>query len=421
MSDLFDKTRRSFLLKSLLGSTGMLLPTKALSFTNAGFTTNDIPKGNSDREWRKVRSKFILKSNVTYMNNASLGMPPKLVVNAVSNGYTSISEEPLIGKRELQKKIRSKTLPALARMFDVYKDDIVLTRNASEALFLQAMGVELKTGDEILVTSQEHPAGSRPWMYRKNRDNIIIKNVFIPSPLTSKKDTVNRIIKEITPKTKALSFCHITRGGHLYPVKEICNEARKRNVLSLVDGAQAVGQFPISITDLGCDAYAASLHKWILAPSGTGFLYIQKESRKRIRTLFDPDFLAENPSYDPPGTKDLPLRAAIYEAVNFVQTIGLEKVNKRCRYLSNYLKQGLANFNDVKILSGADGEVSAPGSTIFEKEGLDAVEAVDIVYKKIGTHIDEHQRDGHNAIRISTHVYNTKREIDKLLNTLEMI
>ena len=158
MSDLYDKTRRSFLLKSLLGSTGMLLPTKALSFTNAGSTTNDIPKGNSDREWRKVRSKFILKSNVTYMNNASLGMPPKLVVNAVSNGYTSISEEPLIGKRELQKKIRSKTLPALARMFDVYKDDIVLTRNASEALFLQAMGVELKTGDEILVTSQEHPA-----------------------------------------------------------------------------------------------------------------------------------------------------------------------------------------------------------------------------------------------------------------------
>ena len=132
------------------------------------------------------------------MNNASLGMPPKLVVNAVSNGYTSISEEPLIGKRELQKKIRSKTLPALARMFDVYKDDIVLTRNASEALFLQAMGVELKTGDEILVTSQEHPAGSRPWMYRKNRDNIIIKNVFIPSPLTSKKDTVNRIIKELS-------------------------------------------------------------------------------------------------------------------------------------------------------------------------------------------------------------------------------
>ena len=86
----------------------ILLPTKALSFTNSGFTTNDIPKGNSDREWRKVRSKFILKSNVTYMNNASLGMPPKLVVNAVSNGYTSISEEPLIGKRELQ-KIRSKT------------------------------------------------------------------------------------------------------------------------------------------------------------------------------------------------------------------------------------------------------------------------------------------------------------------------
>ena len=86
MSDHFNKHRRSFILKSLLGSTGMLLPTKALSFTNAGFTTNDIPKGDSDREWRKVRSKFILKANVSYMNNASLGMPPMLVVNAVSNG-----------------------------------------------------------------------------------------------------------------------------------------------------------------------------------------------------------------------------------------------------------------------------------------------------------------------------------------------
>ena len=376
------------------------------------------PVGIDDAGWKNVRSQFILDKGLTYMNNASLGMPPAVVAEAVCKGYEAISKEPLHGKHYLQDNITKEVIPNLAKTFGAKADEIVLTRNASEALHLQAIGLELKRGDEVIITTQEHPAGHRPWMFRKEHEGVRVKEVFIPSPLDSEDDVVSRVEEAISRKTKALSFCHVTRGGHKYPVKKLAAMARGRGLLTLVDGAQAAGQFPINLHDLGCDTYAVSLHKWILAPAGTGFLYVRQHARERIRSAFAPDPTLEAPGFDPPGTKDFPVRAAIGAALDFVNTLGLENIEKRCRSLSDYLKAGLAEIKGVKLLSGHTPEISAPGSTIFEKEGLDAIASVPIMEERIKTHIDEHQRDSHNAIRISTHIYNTKAEIDRLLEAL---
>ena len=376
------------------------------------------PVGIDDAGWKNVRSQFILDKGLTYMNNASLGMPPAVVAEAVCKGYEAISKEPLHGKHDLQDNITKEVIPNLAKTFGAEADEIVLTRNASEALHLQAIGLELKRGDEVIITTQEHPAGHRPWMFRKEHEGVRVKEVFIPSPLDSEDDVVSRVEEAISRKTKALSFCHVTRGGHRYPVKKLAAMARDRGLLTLVDGAQAAGQFPINLHDLGCDTYAVSLHKWILAPAGTGFLYVRQDARKRIRSAFAPDPTLEAPGFDPPGTKDFPVRAAIGAALDFVNTLGLENIENRCRSLSDYLKAGLAEIKGVKLLSGHTPKISAPGSTIFEKEGLDAIASVPMMEERIKTHIDEHQRDSHNAIRISTHVYNTKAEIDKLLEAL---
>jgi len=411
-------SRRSFMKTGLAGALSTVLPSSHVFAKNNNIDSFVAPVGFSDTNWRKVKSQFILKRGVTYMNNASLGMPPAVVVNAVRDGYRSISQEPLHGKHDLQEKISKNVIPGLANMFGASSDEIVLTRNASEALNLQAMGIKLNPGDEVVITTQEHPAGSRPWMYREKHDGVIVKKVFIPSPLISKTDVVDRLSNAISSKTKALSFCHVTRGGHVYPVKEITSMARSKNILSLVDGAQAVGQFPINLHELGCDAYAVSLHKWILAPSGTGFLYVRKDARDHLKSVFSIESTSANPGFGPPGTKDFPVRAAILTALDFVNTIGQENIEKRCRYLSNYLKKGLSQVKGVRILSGANDDISAPGSTIFEKDGLDAMESVPLIEKKIMTHIDEHQRDDHNAIRISTHIYNTTKQIDRLLNAL---
>ena len=376
------------------------------------------PVGIDDAGWKNVRSQFILDKGLTYMNNASLGMPPAVVAEAVCKGYEAISKEPLHGKHDLQDNITKEVIPNLAKTFGAEADEIVLTRNASEALHLQAIGLELKRGDEVIITTQEHPAGHRPWMFRKEHEGVRVKEVFIPSPLDSEDDVVSRVEEAISRKTKALSFCHVTRGGHRYPVKKLVAMARDRGLLTLVDGAQAAGQFPINLHDLGCDTYAVSLHKWILAPAGTGFLYVRQDARKRIRSAFAPDPTLEAPGFDPPGTKDFPVRAAIGAALDFVNTLGLENIENRCRSLSDYLKAGLAEIKGIKLLSGHTPEISAPGSTIFEKEGLDAIASVPMMEERIKTHIDEHQRDSHNAIRISTHVYNTKAEIDRLLEAV---
>ena len=185
----------------------------------------------------------------------------------------------------------------------------------------------------------------------------------------------------VSSKTKAISFCHVTRGGHRYPVKEIADLARKKGIATLVDGAQAVGQFPIDVKNLGCDAYSASLHKWILAPSGSGFLVVRDSSKRFFESPFDLKASTVNSFFDPPGTKDYPVRAAVGTALNFINKIGLDNIEKRCRYLSNYLKEGLKNMEDVKILSSYNHDLSAPGSTIFEKKNLDALNSVKIFEK----------------------------------------
>ena len=413
-----EKYSRRLFIKS--GILGLGAPLLSKSF-DSKLTKFKVPKSSSDKDWAEVRSHFIIDKDITYMNNASLGMPPLGVLKSINNGYEAISKEPLHGKHDLQDSISKSVIPKLAKTFGVDEDEIVLTRNASEALDIQAHSVKLKKGDEIIISSQEHPAGLRPWLVRQKNDGIKIKTVFIPSPLKSVTDTVSRLSNAITPKTKAISFCHVTRGGHLYPLKEIVDMAKERNLLTLVDGAQAAGQFPINLSKVRCDAYSVSLHKWILAPAGTGFLFINKEAREKMISPFIYEKNQISPGFDPPGTKDFPVRAAIGTALDYINNIGLLNVEKRCRALSNYLKKGLIQIDGVKILSSPINKLSAPGSTIFEKAGLDAFKSVPMIENMINTHIDEHVRDGHNAIRVSTHIYNTKQQIDQLLEALSKI
>jgi len=380
--------------------------------------TISLPNGSEDHHWGAIRNSFILKNETVYMNNASLGLPPQEVVEAVARGYQAISEDPTTAKVMLQERIARNVKPQLARMFNVRDNEIVLTRNASEGLYIQSSGLGLRPGDEVLITSQEHPAGNRPWKLREARDGIRVSEVFIPSPLPSKDDVLNRVRKAIKPETKALSFCHVTRGGHLYPVKELVTLAREYDLVTLVDGAQAVGQFPVDLNDLGCDAYSASLHKWMFGPMGTGFLFVRKSSRSFIQTPFSLDATLEQPGYAPPGTASLPVYASLEVALEMITSIGPQQIEDRCRFLSDYLKESLEKIGNVQVLSGDSQETSCPGSTIFEAKDIDAVDFVSVMAQDYSMHIDEHQRDGHNAIRISTHIYNTQEEVDRLIAAL---
>ena len=415
-------SRRDFL---QLGSVGTLStmyacgPQESTIGEGSIQTLISTPQSADDHSWKDIRGSFILDSDSVYMNNASLGLPPLEVVQAVTRGYRAISEDPIAGKTILQEIITQRVKPQLSRMFNVEDNQIVLTRNASEGLYLQSLGLKIHPGDEVLITTQEHPAGYRPWRVREDRDGIRVSEVFIPSPFTSKDDVISRVRNSITAETKAISFCHVTRGGHLYPVKELVELAREYGLFSLVDGAQAVGQFPIDLAEIGCDAYSASLHKWMLGPIGTGFLFVSQRGRSAIQTSFSTDATSDAAAYAPPGTVSLPVYAGLEVALDMLTSIGLHRIEDRCRFLSDYLKESLGKLGGVKMLSGNSTKLSCPGSTIFEVRGIDAVSFVSVMAKEHKIHVDEHQRDGHNAIRISTHIYNTQEEIDRLVEALK--
>jgi selenocysteine lyase/cysteine desulfurase len=346
-------------------------------------------------------------------------MPPIPVVKAVGQGYERISKSPVEGKLALQKIIKEEALPNLAKLMAAKPDELSLTRNASEALHLAARGLKLNPIDEVVITSQEHPAGRQPWKYRESHHDLVLKEVFIPSPLPATEDIIQRIERSLSPKTKAIAFCHVTRGGHLYPVREICTWAKGKGLVTLVDGAQAVGMVPVDLTAMGCDAYSTCLHKWMLAPLGTGFLYIRSQSRDYFESLYDPDSTKEMPNYDPTGSVDLPLRAAIGTTLDFYLKLGADAIEGRLRFLSDYLKEQLKSVSGYRPLSGSL-ELSAPGSTIFELEGIEPIAALDGLEAK-GIFIDEHVRDGHKAFRISTHYFNSASEIDRVVHVLKSI
>jgi isopenicillin-N epimerase len=381
--------------------------------------TRDVtrPAGPDDLAWAPIRARFDLDPAVTYLNAASLGLPPREVAQAVARGYAMHSRDPLHAKHELSRTVAERTVPGLARLLGAEADEIMLTRNATEALHLAAAGLVLEPEDEVVTTTQEHPAAIKPWRHRATRHRIRVTEVPIPSPFADPGEVVDRIARALTTRTRAVAFGHVTRGGHLYPVRDLCALAGARGIATIVDGAQAVGMLPVDLHQLGCDAYAASLHKWLLGPIGTGVWYLRREARARWRSSFEPDAPVGQPGYAPGGTLDLPVRAAVDVAVRVADRIGLDAVAGRCRYLSDYVKSRIGEMPRARLVSGLSPTTSAPGSTIFVLGDLDPLATVAALDAR-RLHIDEHARDGHAAFRISTHYFNTTAEIDRVVEAL---
>ncbi len=370
--------------------------------------------------WPQVRAQFILEPGHAYLNNAALGMPPKPVRDAVAEGFRLMSENPSKAKTTFHHYIEDELRPAMAAFLGAETDEIALARNATEGLYHIINGLDLAPGDRILMTTQEHPSAVRPWKVRAERDGIEIEEIHIPSPLAGEDDLVERISGAIDERTKVLFFCHVTRGGYLYPVERLCALARERGLISAIDGAQAVGMLDVDLAAMGCDLYTNSLHKWFLGPAGTGFLYVSRAMQPAFSTLYAP---ADEPGvdarrYEIQGTYDLPVRAALGTSLDFLNRIGITNIEQRLRTLSDYLRQALLDVPRLRLLTSLSHEISSPGSTIFEFEGINASRWRGPIEEEAKLHVDDHDRDGHQGIRISTHYYNTTDEIDRCVDKL---
>lgn len=377
---------------------------------------------DDSRYWTRIRSHFMLERGQIYLNNAALGLPPRPVAKALARGFARLSENPTAAKRAFYGYIEESVRPALARFLGALPGEIAFTRNATESLYDVVNGLSLEDGDRILVTSQEHPSAMHPWIVRAGRSGIDLRQVHIPSPVVSEEDIETRIHAAIDEQTRVLFFCHITRGGYLYPVKRLCKLAHDNWLVSAIDGAQAVGALPVNLDDLGCDLYANSLHKWFLGPSGTGFLFVRKPQQPAFHSLFYGDHEGEQGAarYETLGTYDLPVRAAIGTALDFLNRIGIHNIETRLRMLSDYLREQLRSLSRIRLLSPADHHLSSPGATLFEIDGIKGSSLVG-PFLDDGIHVDDHTRDGHEGMRISTHYYNSIEEIDVCVKKLKAL
>ena len=379
-----------------------------------------IDPGDRDY-WAEVRSRFILEPGHAYLNNAALGMPPKPVRDAVAAGFRLMSENPSKAKRVFHDYIEGELRPAMTGFLRAETGEIALARNATEGLYHIVNGLDLAPGDRILMTTQEHPSAVRPWKVRSERDGIEIREVHIPSPLAGEDDILERISAAIDERVKVLFFCHVTRGGYLYPVKRLCALARERGLITAIDGAQAVGMMDVDLAEIDCDMYTNSLHKWFLGPAGTGFLFVSRAMQPSFSSLYAP---ASEPGgdarrYEIQGTYDLPVRAALGTALDFLNRIGIDNIERRLRLLSDYLRKALLNIPRLRLLTSLSHDISSPGSTIFEFDGINAARWRGPLEEEAKLHVDDHDRDGHRGIRISTHYYNTTDEIDRCVDKLK--
>jgi selenocysteine lyase/cysteine desulfurase len=308
----------------------------------------------------------------------------------------------------------------LAAEFGCDKEELAITRNSSEALQIAQNGIDLKPGDEVLTTEQDYGRMLTTWDQRARREGIKITRINFPVP-TTQDDLYQRFERAITPQTKVMHFCHITNlTGQQFPVKRLSQLARQRGILTIVDGAHAFAHFPFKLADLDCDYYGTSLHKWLLAPHNTGFLYVR---RSRIEPTWP---LTAAPArrntdirkFEEVGTISAAPFAAINEALAFHQAIGVERKAARLRYLTMRWANKLRAHPRIKIHSSLE-----PGQTyglaLVAVQGLKAAEVNSFLWSKYRIITATISRDDYDGVRVTPNIYTPLEEIDTFVMAME--
>lgn len=375
--------------------------------------------------WDTVRREFMLSDGMTYLNNGTLGPTPKPVFYTAVEGYRELAQDPgwpneLAQTTPLFERVREKA----AAFVNAHPDEVALMRNTTEGMSLVAAGLDLKAGDEILLTFHEHPGGLEPWRLKARRVGVVLKELRFPIPTPDPADILNIFSDAITPRTRVISVSHATfPTGCFIPVKELAALAHAKGLLIVVDGAHPLGMVPLDLHDLGVDAYASSPHKWLTAPTGTGFLYVRREVQDRIWPSVvtsgwdDPKAGARR--YDRLSQRATPLVAAVGAALDFQTAIGRERIEQRIRGLVGLLRTKLQGIDGVTIHTSAHPALHGGllGFRFDPFKNRDVVHTLWLRHRIWVRYTDF----GLNTVRVSTHYYNTEQQIDELVEALEDI
>ena len=365
--------------------------------------------------WAEIQRAFDADRTMINLNNGGVSPTPSHVLEAMIRDLRFTNELPVEHMwRVLEPRIES-VRRDLAREFGCDPEEMAITRNASESNEIMIFGLDLKRGDEVVVSNQNYPRMLTSWDQRARREGIVVKQISFKVPPPSQKYIADQFIAAVTPKTRVIELPHITNlTGQIMPIRELVDFAKPRGIEVIIDGAHAFGHFPFKRDDLNADFYGTSLHKWLLAPIGTGFLYVRKEKQKNLWPLMAAG-ASQNEDirkYEEIGTHPAANHNAISAAMAFHRGIGADRKIARLRYLRDrWAKRLLAESDRVKVLTPLDSKYSG-ALALVTIDGLD--------FSALGTWLMNKHRIVNTPIkhaefsglRITPNVYTTIDEID---------
>ena len=396
----------------------------------AELPNNQTARVSDEDFWTKIRNQFVLDENFIDLRSNGGSAIPRVSMNKFLSDYQYIQAFPSDRSSAMNGNARVKLRGKLAANINCLEKEIAVMRNTTEALNNAIMGFPLNRGDEVVASVHEYDSMLGSFYQRKLRDGIVVKQIEIPYKISNTKEILELWERSITPKTKAFLISQIVWiSGQIYPVKEICELAKKHGITTFVDAAQSFSHIKIDVRDLGCDYLGASLHKWCAAPLGTGFLYVKPDLIAKTYPLLahyshkpDDDAIAKFENFG----AITPVFNAAAESLDYWDDLGFELKAKRMQYLKKYWTERLKQNPKIEIVTDTDEKFSG-GLAFFKVKGKSSNAVGDALWKehKIKLTVIENYKNhyvdyaGVNVLGVATPVYITTRELDKFVRVVE--
>jgi selenocysteine lyase/cysteine desulfurase len=371
--------------------------------------------------WYYIQQAFTVSSGIINLNNGGVSPAPKTVQEAMKRYYDLSNEAPSYYMWRVLDQGREGLRSNIAQLGGCSAEEIAINRNASEGLETVIFGLNLKPGDEIVASRQDYPNMVNAWKQREIRDRIRIKWISLELPSEDENYLVQQYVNAFTSKTKIVHITHIINwNGQILPVRKIAEEAHKRGIEVLVDGAHSFAHFDFKIPDLQADYFATSLHKWLYAPIGSGMLYVKKDKIKNLYPLFASDDPKKDDirKFENLGTRPFFIEQAISKAIEFHDMIGSERKEKRLHYLKNYWMEKVKDTPKVKLHTSLHPEWGC-AIGLVSVEGRKASELDGYLMNKYKIHTVGIEWENIKGVRITPNVYTTTKNLDVLVKGIK--
>lgn len=413
---------RRELLKRLAG--GAALGALGGNWLNAAAQESGAGVSGEEAFWEQVKQQFPIRPGLTMMNAANLCPTHYSVLESVFGLTRDLDGDVSFQNRAKFAGTKSMARAKLAEYVGAELEEIAITRNTSEGNNIVINGLELGPGDEVLIWGENHPSNHLAWSVRARRQGFSVKQVETPEGATTPDELRAHFVTALTPRTRVFAASHVSNvSGMGLPIKEICQDCRDRDVLTLVDGAQTLGALSLDLHDMGCDFFTGSLHKWPMGPKETGLLYVRSGLAERVwPSMVSIGYEgAESEGarkLETFGQRGDPTVAAVTPTVEFLDSIGKQNVEARLRAIIVRLRAGIEAIPGASILTPADPTINA-GILIFSLRGLGGRDAFEALYRDYN--VGSAPAGLNNGIRLSPHIYNTMADVDRVIDALGAI